>query len=374
MPSFSVSPRLRTWAEIDPAALRHNLAVVRARVGGGPGILAVVKANAYGHGAVEVVKAIGDLVTIFGVANIAEAGEVESAGTGREVMILSPCLPAEYREAVERGFVVTVSSAAEAAALAVIGPARINFKVDTGMGRAGVWWEHAESELRRIAKLEGITVHSLSTHLPAPDEDEEFTRSQLEHFRGLTGVLRRSAAGALVHSLNSAGILRFPEFAGDIVRAGLMIYGVSPLPEFQGELRRALAWKTRVVLVRDLPAGAGVSYGRTFIARSSLKSAVVPVGYADGLPRSISGSGAEVLVRGRRCPVLGRVTMDQTVIDVTGAGGVEAGDEVTIIGRQGDEEITAEELARHARTIPWEIFTGIKGRVARVYPCGSPAR
>jgi alanine racemase len=368
MPSFSVSPVFRTWAEIDPSALRHNLSVVRARVGAAPGILAVVKANAYGHGAVEVVKALADQVRIFGVANIAEADEVESVGTGREVMILSPCLPAEYREAVERGFVVTVSSAAEAAALAAIGPARINFKVDTGMGRAGVWWEHAESELRGIAGLAGITVHSLSTHLPAPDEDEEFTRSQLEHFRGLTGVLRGGAAGVLVHSLNSAGILRFPEFAGDIVRAGLVLYGVSPVPDYQDLLRPALAWKSRVTLVRDLPKGAGVSYGRTFIAPKDLRIGLLAIGYADGYPRHLSGRGASVLIGGKACPILGRVTMDQVVVDLSASPETLSGDEVVLVGRQGRAEITATELAARAGTISWDLLTGISNRVVRIFP------
>jgi len=367
MPQFSVPSSLRSWVEIDTDAIRHNLGVVRANVGGGVEILAVVKANAYGHGAQKIVKALAGDVAVFGVANLCEAIEVAEAGTGRDVMILSPCLPGEHQEAVARGFIVTVSSAAEAKAFAQHGRVRVNFKVDTGMGRAGIWWESAEDELRIVKKDQGVEVHSISTHLPASDEDEAFTRTQLEGFRALAARLRMLAPGTSIHCLNSAGIFRFPESSETFVRAGLMLYGVSPLPEFQGALRSALAWKTRVALVRDLPRGAGVSYGRTFLAEDAMRIGLLPIGYADGLPRMVSGRGAQVLIQGCRCPILGRVTMDQVVVDLSQVNGAAQGDEVVVMGRQGEEEITVTELAQQAGTIPWEIFTGIQERVVRVY-------
>jgi len=373
MPRFSVPSSLRSWVEIDTEALRKNLAVVQRQVGDGVGILAVVKANAYGHGAKNVVRALADGVSVFGVANLCEAIEVGSIPGVRDVMILSPCLPGEHSEAVERGFIVTVSSAAEVASFARRGRLRVNFKVDTAMGRAGVWWESAEDELRATLKIPQVEVHSISTHLPASDEDTSFTRSQLEGFRGLAERLRSLSPGAAIHSLNSAGILQFPEFSESIVRAGLILYGVSPAPEFQGSLQFALAWKTRLALVRDLPRGASVSYGRTFVAKDAIRVGLLPIGYADGLPRAISGRGAEVLVRGKRCPIIGRVTMDQVVVDLSRANDAIAGDEVVVIGRQGAEKITATELARQAGTIPWEIFTGIQDRVARVYPTKAAA-
>ncbi len=366
MPLFSVSSALRSWVEVDPGALRHNLAFVRKTIGPKPEILAVVKANAYGHGTAQVAKALAHDVAVFGVANLSEAHTVLAADTGRPVMLLSPCLPSEREEAVAAGLIVTVSSADEAEGFAAFGPAAVNFKVDTGMGRVGFHGEAAAHEIVRIAGR--VCIHSISTHLPCSDEDEPFTRGQLERFSGMLADFRRLAPEARIHSLNSAGILRFPEHAEDIVRAGLILYGHSPLPEFQSELRPSLTWKTRVTLVKDLPEGAGVCYGRTFITPHPTRTAVLAVGYADGFPRQVSGKGAYVLIRGRRCALLGRVTMDQIVVDVTGIGDVSPGEEAVILGSQGHETITAEDLAAQADTISWDILTGIKGRVARIYP------
>jgi len=366
MPRFSISPSLRSWVEVDSDALRHNLALVRRTVGPRPEILAVVKANAYGHGTEPVARALAHDVAAFGVANLFEARAVSAAGTGRDIMLLSPCLPSEREAAVAEGFIVTVSSAEEAGEFAACGDARVNFKVDTGMGRVGAWWSRAEQELRRIAGK--VRIHSISTHLPCADEDEEFTRGQLEGFDRLAGTLRQVAPGAKIHSLNSAGILKFPEYAAEIVRAGLVLYGISPLPEFQSECRPALAWKARVTLVKELPAETGVCYGRTFLTTRPTRTAVLAVGYADGFPRQVSGKGACVLIRGTRCPVLGRVTMDQVVVDATAAGEISAGEEAVILGSQDRETIAVGELAAQADTISWDIFTGIKSRVARVYP------
>ena len=365
-PEFRVSSTLRSWTEINLHALRHNLAAVRKAIGPRPAILAVVKANAYGHGTEEVVRTLAHDVEIFGVANLSEASAVVSAGTGRDVMLLSPCLPAERELA--RDFIVTVSSTDEAAAFAAHGPVRVNFKVDTGMGRIGAWQDSALAHVREIAKLPGVSLHSISTHLPSSDEDVEFTTCQLAAFSDLERQFRVMAPDARIHSLNSAGILAFPEHATDIVRAGIVLYGVSPLPEFQHHFQPVLAWKARVTLVRNLPSGAGVSYGRTFLAARPTRTAVLAVGYADGFPRHASGNGTPVLIAGKRFPVIGRVTMDQIVVDITdGGGSIAPGDEAAIIGRQGDDEMTAADLAARAGTIPWEIFTGIKGRVARIY-------
>lgn len=366
MPLFSVSSALRSWVEVDPGALRHNLAFVRKTIGPKPEILAVVKANAYGHGTAQVAGALAHDVALFGVANLSEAHSVLGAMTGRPVMLLSPCLPSEREEAVAAGLIVTVSSAEEAEGFAAFGPVVVNFKVDTGMGRVGFHGGAAAHEIARIAGR--VRIHSISTHLPCSDEDEPFTRSQLERFSAMLADFRKLAPKARIHSLNSAGILKFPEHAEDIVRAGLILYGHSPLPEFQSELRPSLTWKTRVTLVKDLPEGEGVCYGRTFITPRPTRTAVLAVGYADGFPRQASGKGACVLIRGRRCALLGRVTMDQIVVDVTGIGDVSPGEEAVILGSQGGETITAEDLAAQADTISWDILTGIKGRVARIYP------
>ncbi len=367
MPTFFVSPSLRTWAEIDLNALRHNPKAVQRRIGAGRRIIAVVKADAYGHGAVPVARAIRDEVAIFAVANTREACELLEAQIGRDLMLLSPCIPGERREVVEAGVIATVSSASEAAAFAAFGPVRVNFKVDTGMGRAGVCESRAAEELLTVKRTPGVVVHSISTHLPVADEDEPWTRKQLERFAGNLEHLRIIAPEAAVHSLNSAGVFRFPDDAGDYVRVGLALYGAGSVPETAGELRPALSWKARISLVKDLPAGRGVSYGSTFVATEPMKTAVVPVGYADGFPRQLSGRGAGVLIGGQWCPVLGRVTMDQIVVDLRSVPEAHEGDEVVLIGRQGNAEIAVEEFAERAGTIPWEIFTGLKERVVRLY-------
>ncbi|MEO5754449.1 MAG: alanine racemase, partial [Chthoniobacterales bacterium] len=211
-------------------------------------------------------------------------------------------------------------------------------------------------------------LHSISTHLPAADEDAVFTETELAQFEELVRQMRRRVPGAYrVHVLLSAGILGFAEHRFDLVRAGLMLYGSSPLPNEQHFLHPVLTLKARVVLLRDLPAGRSVSYGRTFVTERPMRVATISAGYADGYPRSISGRGATVLIGGRRCRVIGRVTMDLMMADVTGVPAVDLGAEVVLIGKQGGEEILAAELAERASTIAWEIFTGIGSRVRRLY-------
>ncbi|MDX2081422.1 MAG: alanine racemase [Terrimicrobiaceae bacterium] len=366
MSRFLVPSAARSWVEIDLDALRRNLAEVRSAAAPA-GVLAVVKANAYGHGTEPIVQALTSGVDLFGVANLCEARKVRATGTDRPIMILSPCLPAERAAAAAGGFIVTVSSASEALAYAEFGPVQINFKIDTGMGRAGAWWQNAAAELQAVTRLRGLSIHSLSTHLPVSDEDVAFTEEQLRSFGELLEELRPLAPGARVHVLNSAGIFRFGSFQSDIVRAGLVLYGAAVLPDVQDRLSPVLTWKARVTLVHDLPAGASVSYGRTFVAEKPIRTALLGIGYADGFPRQASNRGAHVLVNSTRCPVIGRVTMDQIVVDVSGAGPVAPGDEAVIIGRQGNQEIAVHELAGAAGTIAWDIFTGIKDRVTRLY-------
>lgn len=355
-------PDLRTWAEIDLSAIRHNMGVARRKIGPRAGIIAVVKANGYGHGMLEVARAVHDLAALYGVANLEEARGLENLR--RDVLLLGPALPGERREIVKRGLIATVSSAAEAAQFA---GGRVNFKIDTGMGRIGCWQEDAVRELRKLALLKNVRLHGISTHLPVPDEDASFTRAQLARFAALVKELRPLAPGAKIHALNSAGVLRFPGHAHDFVRPGLMLYGSAYPKNFQSLLRPALTWKTRVLLVREVGPGRGVSYGRTFITRRPMRIAALAVGYADGFPRQASNQGAHVLIGGKRCAVLGRVTMDQILADVTRAPATKVNDEAVIIGRQGREEILARELAGQAGTISWDIFTGIKGRVKKFH-------
>jgi alanine racemase len=367
MPIIPVPDDLRTWVEIDHSALRQNLAFVRRRIGTEASILAVVKANAYGHGAEEIVRTLSGDTAVFGVANLGEAEKVAAAGTGRDVLLMSPCLPAERKAAVKAGHIVTVSSAEEAEAFARFGGVRVNFKIDTGMGRIGCRKDRAVEEVSRLIAAPGVDLHSLSTHLPSADVDSGFTATQLREFRQLLGELRAVVGKVACHALNSAGLLTKPEHDFDFVRPGLILYGVSPLPEYQRELVPVLAWKARAVLVRDLPEGAGVSYGRSFVTTQATRAAVLAVGYADGFPRQASGQGAGVLLRGVWCPLLGRVTMDQIVVDVSGVPGIREGDVATLIGRDGDREIPAQELAEQADTIPWDILARIGERVERIH-------
>jgi alanine racemase len=199
------------------------------------------------------------------------------------------------------------------------------------------------------------------------DEDKKFTRDELSSFAGIVEDLRQKISGDWkAHVLLSAGILAFAEHSFDLVRAGLMLYGISPLPEMQSLLRPVMTWKTRIGVVRELPRGSSVSYGRTFIAPRTMKIAILTAGYADGYPRHLSNRGASVLIAGRRCALLGRVTMDLMVVDISELPGAAAGDEGVLMGAQGGEEISCSDLAQEAETIPWEITARVGQRVPRV--------
>lgn len=360
----------RCWAEIDRSALRHNAGVVREKLGPDVELLAVVKANAYGHGMVGVAEALAKEAQILGVANLEEAAILRRE-VWHPIVILGPALPEERVPIVEGGFIPSVSTFEEAQEFdraAEGSPVAINFVVDTGMGRMGVVQAEAIVLFKKIAGLVNIRIHGLSTHLPVSNEDADFTRAELAEFAALVKKLRTEFPGDYkVHVLQSAGTLAFADSPFDIVRAGIMLYGISPLPEFQKILRPVLTWKTRIALIRDMPAGHGISYGRTFITPREMRVATLAAGYADGYPRHLSNRAAAVLVRGQRCALLGRVTMDLMMIDVSEIEGAAVGDEVVLMGREGGEEISATELAERAQTISWEITTRIGQRVRRVY-------
>jgi len=357
----------RCWAEIDRSALRHNAGVVREHVGSAE-MLAVVKANAYGHGLVGVAEALANDAKYFGVANLEEALALRAAGLNHPIMILGPALAGERSAIVEGKFIPAISTVAEAEAFDRIGPVAINFKVDTGMGRMGVPENQSLAAFKKVTALRNVRVHSISTHMPVSNEDESFTRDQLVRFRKVVETFRAEVPGDYkAHVLQSAGTLAFNENPYEIVRAGIMLYGISPLPEFQRLLKPVMTWKTRIALIRDMPAGHGISYGRTFITPRPMRVATLSAGYADGYPRHLSNRDASMLVRGKRCPLLGRVTMDLMVIDVSDLPEATVGDEVVLMGRQGDEEIPASEIADRAGTIHWDITTRIGSRVRRVY-------
>jgi alanine racemase len=379
----------RCWAEIDRAALRHNAKVVRDRIGSAE-MLAVVKANAYGHGLVGVAETLSDEAQLFGVANLQEALTLRES-LPHPIVILGPATPEERPIIAEHGFIPTISSLEEAEEFSRVagkphlnplpgqgeadapapGEGRhvsVNFKIDTGMGRMGVVQNEAREVFQRVAAMANVEIHSISTHMPVSNEDAEYTRDQLVRFQKIIDQIRAEVPGNYkAHVLQSAGTLAFNQPTHEIVRAGIMLYGISPLPEFRELLKPVMTWKTRICLVRDVPKGSSISYGRTFIAPQNMRVATLSAGYADGYPWHLSNRGAGVLVRGKRCPLLGRVTMDLMVIDVSGLDDVQVGDDVILMGRDGSEEIPCFELGEKAGTITWEIVTRIGARVRRVY-------
>jgi alanine racemase len=376
---MSAAPQLplRCWAEIDLAALERNLRLIRASLPSHIRYVAVVKADAYGHGlhqtAARLMHAGADL---FAVANLGEAAALRELGPGWPILVLSPLLPEEDRHAVEHEVAVTVSSAEEvdrleAAALAAGRTVDVHLKIDTGMGRLGVWHECAGPLYRKIRDAGRLRLAGVFTHFASPDENPAFTAEQRRRFLAALGRCDGLDLGSLlVHADNSAGIETL-ETAGpfNAVRVGLLQFGVLPHPHSLLSAVRTepvFSFHTRVGLVKELPAGTGISYGGTHVLRRDSRVAVLTAGYGDGLPRA-AGNRAQVLIRGRRCPVLGRVTMDQTIVDVTDLDGVVCGDPVVLVGLQGHEEIAVSEFSRWADTIPWETLCSVTKRVPRVY-------
>ncbi|MBV9299969.1 MAG: alanine racemase [Verrucomicrobia bacterium] len=361
----------RCWAEIEIEAMRANLRTIRSLVSSEVRIIAIVKADAYGHGLSEVARQLDRDVDLFGVANLSEARIIRSTGAVAPILILGPALPEERQTIFDEAFIPSVSTVEEAAGYAKCVPPGewmpIHFVIDTGMGRIGSSEDEADQIFRAICDMSELRVTALSSHLPVADEDENYTARQLERFRALGAHLLPELQPVTV--LNSAGVMRFGKRAraGDLVRVGLSVYGISPLEDFQDKFRPAMTLKTRVVLVRAFGPGRSVSYGRTFVTPRKMKVATLCAGYGDGVDRHLSGQETDVLIKGHRCRLLGRVTMDQIMVDVTHLQRVESGDEVVLFGRQGENEILVSELATKAGTIAWEIFTGITKRVERVY-------
>jgi alanine racemase len=376
---MSTSSRLplRCWAEIDLAVLERNLHLIRASLPAHMRYVAVVKADAYGHGlhqtAARLMHAGADL---FAVANLAEAAALNEIGPGWPVLLLSALLPEEDRYVLDYDVAVTLSSAEEVARLNAAARSAgkrlsVHLKIDTGMGRLGVWHEEAAALYRLIVASEHLHLAGVYTHFCSPDDDPVFTAEQRRRFLAALDSFEGIDLSTLfIHADNSAG-LETIEVAGpfNAVRVGLLQFGVLPhagslLSQVKAE--PVFSFRTRVGLVKKLPAGTGVSYGRTHILQRETTVAILTAGYGDGVPRAASNRG-QVLIRGRRCPVLGRVTMDQTIVDVTDVPNVRAGDEVVLVGRQQDGRIDLAEFSGWADTIPWETLCSVTKRVPRLY-------
>lgn len=355
--------------------LTHNLGLLQAQVGERP-LWPVIKANAYGHGAEIVARHLVGLgYGTLGVADVGEAVALAERGVEATLVILSATLP-EHSEAIVahrlEPVVCTLEMAEALAHDARKASTRISvhLKVDTGMGRVGIHPEEVPAFLERCSALPALQVRGLMSHFPRADEaDKSFSREQIERFRQI--IKATEGYGIEIrHLANSAGILDLPDSYFDAARPGIAIYGLRPSWHIANprvhELKPVLEWKTRIVFLKEVPAGTGLSYGHAFQTRRPSLIATIPVGYGDGLSRLLSNK-LEVLVRGVRCPQVGRVTMDMSVIDVTALRGqVALGDEVMIIGRQGREEVTADELAQKLDTINYEVVTCISHRVPRV--------
>ncbi|UCH85031.1 MAG: alanine racemase [Candidatus Latescibacterota bacterium] len=366
--------RFPTWVEVNLDTLNENLEVIRRAIAPDVEILLTIKADAYGHGAVQVAQTSDERVDWFGVATLDEAFELRKAEISKRILILSPVLEKEIPSAVDNDIAVTVSSRDFALAVSDYAnryhrSAEVHIEVDTGMGRTGFLPDEAETLVLDVAGLPGVRVGGLFTHFPESDTDPGFTRDQTRHFARL--VRRVRAAGLdvpLIHSANSAAISAVPESHLQLVRPGLVAYGHQ-----SGGLTTALtvrpvmSWKSRLVQVRRVPKGRTISYGRTFTTARDTVMGVVPVGYGHGYPFRLSNRG-EMIVAGKRVPVLGRVTMDMTMVDLTGiAPAPKPGDEVVLMGEARGETVSVDELARWAGSISYEILCGISKRVPRIY-------
>jgi len=357
-------------AEVDLSAVTHNLKVLRRITGGRP-VIAVVKADAYGHGSVEVSRRLQtEGVSLFAVAFAGEGKLLRDSGIDAGIIVLFDRFdPADYFSYKLTPVIQDMTTASafseEARARGAVIP--VHVKIDTGMGRVGFDPADAVSCAMRIASMEGLYLEGLMSHFSEADLcDRSYALHQLAIFNEVRqGITEKLGRPILAHMANSAAVLSLPEALLDAVRPGLFIYGYSPFKEDHG-LVPLMTVKTRIIAVRGLSAGSPVSYGRTFVTKRDSKIAVIASGYADGYDRHFSNNG-EMLVRGKRVPVVGRVCMDLTMVDVTDVGGVSEGDEVVIMGRQGDAIITAGELASRINTIAYDIVTGIGGRARKVY-------
>jgi alanine racemase len=364
------------WVEIDLDALRENLGSLKALVGPDAKICLVVKADAYGHGAVEIARAsLGAGVDMLGVATLHEGIELRRAEISAPMLVLSPSLPTEIEELIAHRLRPSISSLDFARELSRVSQrlsATVPFhvEVDTGMGRTGLDYEMAYEILNELAHLPGIVMEGVYTHFPDADNPElGFAKMQLEKFSTLVSRLKENGVRfELVHAANSAGMVNLPESIFNMARPGLLAYGLQPghvtVPGC--DVRPVMSFKSCIVQLRLVSAGSYISYGRTHQVQKDSLIGVVPVGYGHGYSWNLSNVG-EMLVRGKRVPIVGRVTMDLTMLDVSDVPDVREGDEVVLFGRQGDEQISAHEVAQKANTVSYEILCSIGKRVVRTF-------
>ena len=365
-----------TACYVDLDALRWNFRQVREKIGPGVRVLSVVKADAYGHGAREVARALAAAGSeSFGVATLEEGVELRAAGIRSPILVLAGVYPEQLGEFIQHRLTPAICETEAFKQLEKEARRRgvtLNFhlKVDTGMGRIGLPSAEVERWLPEMGQIESLKLEGLFSHFSQAENVEgSYTQSQLKAFQLVLKRLRSAGYNPpWVHLANSAAVITLPSAHFTMVRPGLMLYGAYPSPVMASQvaLKPVLSWRTRVLQLKRVPEGSSISYGQIFVTQRESSIATLPVGYADGYPRLLSNRG-EVLIRGQRAPVAGRICMDLTMVDVTDIRGVEQGDEVVLLGAQGKAAISADEMARWAETISYEIFTSISDRVPRIH-------
>ncbi len=364
-----------TWADIDSDAFARNCATVAKRLPAGSGLIAVMKADAYGHGAVELAKCCTpDRVSMIAVILLEEALELQDAGITTPILIMGPLTGHQVGIAAERGMVAGVPGPEELEAAAAVARDRdvtIHLKLDSGMGRMGSTRDDLSRVVEILRASPRLKLEAIYTHFAnSGDRADPFTDEQTANFDAMVEELRAAGISApRHHRANSAATMRGLARPGELVRAGISLYGGEALDNGVSRLDPVMRWRTEIMRLKTLPQGHAVGYGMTFHAPRPTRVATLPVGYADGYNRLLSNRG-EVLVRGRRAPVIGRVSMDLVTIDVTDIAEAELGEEVVLLGSQGEETITAEEIAAKIGTISHEVFCSVSARVPRVYRDG----
>ena len=364
-----------TWAEIDAAAFGRNISRIAGRLPTGSRLIAVMKADAYGHGAAQLAKECSpDIVAMIAVVMVEEALELRRSGLTLPILVLGPLSAKQIAIAVENDITVGIPGPEQLAAAVSVArdrEVRVHLKVDSGMGRMGVIEAEFAAVVDLVRSAPKLKVDAIYTHFAdSGDPENPITAEQIARFDSLVGTLRQAGLSApLHHRANSAATVRGLVKPGEYVRTGLSLYGAEPLDIGESRLDPVMRWRTAVARLKDLPPGHGVGYGLTFRTSRPSRIATLPVGYADGYSRQLSNKG-DVLIRGRRAPVVGRVSMDLVTVDLTDIADAIVGDEVILLGRQGDEEISAEEIAAKTGTIPWEVLCGVSARVPRVYRYG----
>jgi alanine racemase len=365
----------QTWVEIDLCAIRYNYLALKKYLPQGTKMMAAVKANAYGHGIVEVSRKLVECgIDYLGVACVDEALILRENRIRIPVLNLGAFLKNDLAALVENDITATVTDLdlakrLDAAAGRLKKKVKVHVKVDTGMGRLGIWHREADAFIIKLCALKNLSLEGIFTHFPSADIDESFTRSQIAVFCSLIDRLEiKGVSIPLKHLANSMAVLGFKDSHLNLVRPGLALYGLHPKEEMLGKvaLKSVLAFKTKVVYLKNVDKGMSVSYGRTYIASKKTKIATLPVGYGDGYNRILSNKG-KVLINGKLCPVVGVVCMDQTMVDVGALKNVKMEDEVVLMGVQGGRTIRVEDIARLCNTIPYEVVCWISPRVPRVY-------